>query len=89
MRSDPPLSSPPTASQTPRTTSTTASIEEEPHSSAADDSHGTVIDPRLPTKHATADILDLSLKNTLFRFTHSKAYEVAIRQTEFRSDRDK
>ena len=48
-----------------------------------DDSHGTLIDPRLPVKRATADILDLSLNNTLFRSSHSKAYEVAIGKPNF------
>jgi hypothetical protein len=47
------------------------------------DSHGALIDLRLTVKHATADILDLSLNNTLFRSAHSKAYEVAIGKPNF------
>jgi hypothetical protein len=46
-------------------------------------SHRTLIGLGLPIKHATADILDLSLNNTLFRSAHSKAYEVAIGKTNF------
>jgi hypothetical protein len=42
------------------------------------DSHGTLIDLRLPIEYAPADILDFSLDKTLFRSAHSKAYEVAI-----------
>ena len=48
-----------------------------------DDSHGTLIDLRLPIKHATTDILDFSLDKPLFRSAHSKAYEVAIGKPNF------
>ena len=48
-----------------------------------DDSHGTLIDLRLPIKHATADILNFSLDKTPFRSAHSKAYEVAIGKPNF------
>ena len=48
-----------------------------------DDSHGTLIDLRLPIKRATADILDFSLDKPLFRSAHSKANEVAIGKPNF------
>jgi hypothetical protein len=48
-----------------------------------DDSHGTLIDLRLPIKRATADILDFSLDKTQFRSAHSKAYKVTIGGTNF------
>jgi len=48
-----------------------------------DDSHGTLIDLRLPIKHATADILDFSLDKTPFRSAHSKAYKMAIGKPNF------
>jgi len=47
------------------------------------DSHGALIGLRLPIKHATADILDLSLNNTPFRSAHSKANKVAIGEPYF------
>ena len=47
------------------------------------DSHGTLIDLRLPIEYAPADILDFSLDKTLFRSAHSKAYEVAIGKPNF------
>jgi hypothetical protein len=48
-----------------------------------DDSHGTLIDLRLPIKHATADILNFSLDKTPFRSAHSKAHEVAVGKPNF------
>jgi hypothetical protein len=46
-------------------------------------SNGTLIDLRLPIKHATPDILDMSLNVTLLRSAHSKAYKVAIGKPNF------
>ena len=46
-------------------------------------SHRTLIGLLLPIKHATADILDFSLDKPLFRYAHSKAYEVAIGKPNF------
>jgi hypothetical protein len=46
-------------------------------------SHRTLIDLLLPIKHATTDILDFSLDKPLFRYAHSKAYEVAIGKPNF------
>jgi hypothetical protein len=47
-------------------------------------SHRTLIGLRLPIKHATADILNLSLDKTLFRSAHAKTDKVTIGKPNFK-----